>query len=119
MIRRCGPQHVGQCLDRLPCWQRVCAHSWGPLTAWLYVMQQLGLHRVAGPGLIWTTNAANTCHPRMQDEGGHDVDLSSDPGSRMHAIRNAWRKSQWDAWRKRLRHDSTIGRAHDAVWQPR
>eukprot|EP00969_Alexandrium_andersonii_P082412 3632579-Alexandrium_andersonii.AAC.1 len=90
MIRRCGAQLVEERLNQLPCWQRVCAHSWGPLTAWLYIMQHLGLHRVAGGGMIWTTNAANACHPRMLDEEGHDVDLSSDQPSRMHAIRNAW-----------------------------
>eukprot|EP00969_Alexandrium_andersonii_P270821 11970241-Alexandrium_andersonii.AAC.1 len=50
MIRRCGLDYVIECVEQLPCWQRVCANAWGPIAAWLFVMRQLGLRRVEGGG---------------------------------------------------------------------
>eukprot|EP00969_Alexandrium_andersonii_P047014 2062675-Alexandrium_andersonii.AAC.1 len=61
MVARCGLEAVSYQLRFLPSRKRVAAHAWGPLIAWLHVMQELGLHKVAGNGAVWCLDRGNTC----------------------------------------------------------
>eukprot|EP00969_Alexandrium_andersonii_P273478 12087152-Alexandrium_andersonii.AAC.1 len=105
VVDRCGLDMVFPQLRPLPSWKRVVAHAWGPLAAWLRVVHELGLRRVAGSGAVWCLDKGSTRHPRLPDSEGYAVDLAASHEARARAIRNAWRKAQWDAWKpKRLCH---------------
>eukprot|EP00969_Alexandrium_andersonii_P339050 14986264-Alexandrium_andersonii.AAC.1 len=99
-------------------WGRVGHQAWGPMSTWLYLLQELGFVKVQGP-LIWTLDAGNIQHPRKQDGAEWDLDMQAPDEARARAIRNAWRSRCWCKWSESsLRYDAGLARATQAAWQP-